>query len=164
MSRKAPLKSIDLRLKLHPAPTIHQTISLRCDVFWTQTAFETYAGRIKFRLLEPLRAGMQDCSDCCDIIHPLCLHEDFINLSAPLHPLGLDFSSNGLRDRVIMTRCEIVNCRRLYMVFASIESADSQIQSSNGPPKHFVIKVPRLIYGRKEDIGVKLKWDFSLGA
>ena len=160
MPLKNPVESVDLDITIHPVHAVHQIISLHCKVFWTLTDYETYAGRIKFCLSEPLRMGMEDCSDCCEIVQPICLHEDYMDLT--LHPVNLNFSSFGLKNRIGMSRCNVFNCRRLFMIFTSIEPAEQQFKTSAGPLKHLIVKLPRLVYGSNEDIDVKLKWDFGV--
>ena len=160
MPRKSPVESVDLDISIHPVRTVHQIVSLHCKVLWSPNDFETFAGRIKFRLSEPLRLGMEDCSDCCEIIQPICLHEDYMDLT--LHPVNLTFSSLSLKKRVGVSRCDVFNCRRLFIIFTSIEPAEQQFRTSAGPPKHFIVKLPRPIYRSDEDNNVKLKWDFRV--
>ena len=160
MPRRSPVEFVDLDISIHPVYAIQQIVSLHCKVLWSPTDYETFAGRIKFRLSEPLRLGMEDCSDCCEVVQPICLHEDYMDLT--LHPVNLDFSSFGLKRRIGMSRCDVFNCRRLFIIFTSIEPAEQQFKSSARPPKHFIVKLPRPVYGSNEDIDVKLKWDFRV--
>ena len=156
------VEEINLEIVIHPVPHRSQSISIYGFIRWSPLDTEHYVGKLRLDLpFCPIR-GLQDCTACSNAAKPIIPHDEFTDLDTDLY--DLKYSAKTLEDRVGVTICNDVRCRRIYLLFVSAEHPDRQLRLSNRFPKNLILRMPRHLqdnHDGTEDLALRFIWNSS---